>query len=82
MREFMSFMRNNNMLVNDIAILNISFIWLFRLPSLQLSCKNSSYLAADMCKYIGYIVFNKFELCLSEQTLQYINMCQENMKNQ
>ena len=62
MREFMSFMRNNNMLVNDIAILNISFIWLFRLPSLQLPCKNLSHLAADMCKYIGYIVFNKFDL--------------------
>ena len=69
----MSFMRNNNMLVNDIAILNKSSIWLFRLPSLQLSCKNLRHLAADMCKYVGYNVFNKFDL--------YINMCQENIKN-
>ena len=63
MREFMSFMRNNNMLVNDIAIFNKSSIWLFRLPSLQLSCKNLSHLLGHMCKYTGYNVF--------KQILQY-----------
>ena len=62
-------MRNNNMLVNDIAIFNKSSIWLFRLPSLQLSCKNLKHLLGDMCKYVGYISLKTFFLSVFSLTL-------------